>query len=293
MKKIWISADQFKAIITKAGMTAEEFKALLEGDADANLDQDNFDKVMGKLFSISDAKTSKEVEDHFKSKLFDKTDNAVKEYLKGAGLDDAAIAKLIDGKASPDKIKLALKHVQDLGKADGTKTDSDREKDWQTKETEFKNQIQTLTNDLNTEKSARYADATDTALDSFFGNADNFKLVPGLPKEVQLRIIKEDFLKAADAKGAKVVIKDKVPVLVHKDDEAKPFTEVGSTTAVDSKTFGLGVVEKLGLLDKQPGKVEKTDNPLPPTNQNGAPVDLAAIEAFNANHAQIMGSLTE
>lgn len=283
------------ALVLKAGIDPESdpFKKFIGKEAPEDSDDEApaglFGEMDKKLLSIDAAKTHPEIEGAVKGKFLALADDAIKEYLTQAGLDDAAQKTLLDGKKTPDRIKLALAKVQDLGKGAGKATDQERETAWQTKETAFKQTIQDLETKYGTEVSGRAQDQAEFALTSFLGNKDNFALrtdVPNIGKYA-----KGEVLAAIDAKGAKLVVKDGAPLLVFKNDPEKPFFESGSTKALDLKEFTASTLDAAGFIAKQGGEQQQQHNIETPRPTNEAAKGVAqAASSFAANAALLANS---
>lgn len=263
MKKFTITADQMGKILVKAGLSdSDEFKALTEGEADAELTQDQFDKITSGLLNIEDAKKHPEVTkaiiNEAKGKIFAPTEDAMKAMLKSEGMDEADIKKLLDGKTNAEKITAALAHIKSLVDSDKSKTKEQREKEWEEKEKAFNERITELDTAVKNEQAGRHDDRVNTALERFVSNKENYTLIDTIPLPTQLRLIREDIRRTADAKGA-ILTTDATGelTLMDKEDPTKPYHVPGSTEAAKPKEFFHPVIDALGFINKQPGENRK------------------------------------
>lgn len=281
MAKITITAEQLGKLLNKAGLKdSDEFKALTEGEADAELTQDQFDKLASGLLSITDAIKHPEVIKGTKGTIFAPTEAAMVEMLKANGLDDEGIKKLLDGKSNADKVKAALEHVKALVDSDKNKTKDEREKEWAEKEKTYKKSEADLQKQLLTEQQARQTEKVDYGLETFLLNKDNFQLNTTIPVATQLRILKEDIRALAQEKGAVISIDpSKGLQFLDKEDPTKQYFPVGSTEPANPKELILPVIEKHGFLNKQQGDVsEETVIP-----QNRQVIGGQVLQSKNVN----------
>jgi effector-binding domain-containing protein len=275
--------------LTKAGLDPESdaFKAFAGKDApedsDVKLPDAALTALDGKLLGLEAAKIHPEVTAAAQAKYYGLVDEATNTFLKTAGLDDAAIKTLFDGKKTPVRVAEALAHVQKLAKESGKGSNEERENAWKTEKQKFEDQIKTLTSDYESEKTGREADRNQYALSSFLGDREAFKLrddLPNLGEYAQMALLK----KIGELPGAKLIAKDGKPMLVMKDDPEKPYHKTGDTNPLDLKAWTAEVLAEGKFLNLQPGgQNQQHGNPMPPNQQNQPPANTQAAASLAVN----------